>query len=402
MVRRKKSLVGPIVAVVVAGSVGMFLLSMVNSKETKAVVQPVKPIIKQAPTVKVLTAKDDILIGSKITSNSFMWRAWPESLLSPQYITKNEDPKLIESLSGGIVKIPMVKGEPVIASKIISPGDRGAMAVLLRKGMRAISVPISVVSSAGGFILPGDRVDIIHTATITQDNFFQPTVNQRGGGNNIQQAKLQEYIRLKKRSIIGSRNKVLADNKNITVDATVDITEADNMLVHDLENEKELLVANGRQFSELLLENVRILAIDQSVNQTVQNNKGGRGRRGGKSQKEDDPQGTSSIIGASATLEVTPEQAKILAWSVSSGKLTLSLRAFDGTNATDDSTIPITRTSFAWPIDDIIGGEMSSEDDLSTNTLQIMRNGRVSVLNPLRAPNQHSDQNSGGINVLRK
>jgi len=35
------------------------------------------------------------------------------------------------------------------------------MAVVLRPGMRAVSVAVTVASAAGGFILPGDRVDVI-------------------------------------------------------------------------------------------------------------------------------------------------------------------------------------------------------------------------------------------------
>ena len=35
------------------------------------------------------------------------------------------------------------------------------MSVVLRPGMRAMSVPVTVASAAGGFILPGDRVDVM-------------------------------------------------------------------------------------------------------------------------------------------------------------------------------------------------------------------------------------------------
>ncbi|MBX8828652.1 Flp pilus assembly protein CpaB, partial [Ochrobactrum sp. SFR4] len=46
--------------------------------------------------------------------------------------------------------------------KLIGEGEQ-FMSSLLPQGMRAIATNIAAESSAGGFILPGDRVDVILT-----------------------------------------------------------------------------------------------------------------------------------------------------------------------------------------------------------------------------------------------
>jgi len=53
------------------------------------------------------------------------------------------------------------QGETISRAKVIMAGDSGIMAALLKPGMRAVTTRISVDTAAGGFIQPGDRVDVI-------------------------------------------------------------------------------------------------------------------------------------------------------------------------------------------------------------------------------------------------
>ena len=45
----------------------------------------------------------------------------------------------------------------------MKPGDRGFLAAALGPGMRAVTVPVSAKTGVGGFIFPGDRVDLLVT-----------------------------------------------------------------------------------------------------------------------------------------------------------------------------------------------------------------------------------------------
>ena len=64
---------------------------------------------------------------------------------------------------GSVVREPILAGEPIVLRKIVRAGDSGYMAAYLEPGMRAMAIRVTVETAAGGFILPGDRVDVVLT-----------------------------------------------------------------------------------------------------------------------------------------------------------------------------------------------------------------------------------------------
>ena len=54
-------------------------------------------------------------------------------------------------------------GEPVFASKITAPGERAKLSTALTPGLRAMSIRVNDVLGVAGFVLPGDRVDVLLT-----------------------------------------------------------------------------------------------------------------------------------------------------------------------------------------------------------------------------------------------
>jgi pilus assembly protein CpaB len=68
------------------------------------------------------------------------------------------------------VREPILAGEPIVGRKIVRAGDSGYMAAYLEPGMRAMAIRVTVETAAGGFILPGDRVDVLLTRETTLGN----------------------------------------------------------------------------------------------------------------------------------------------------------------------------------------------------------------------------------------
>ena len=78
-------------------------------------------------------------------------------------MTTGGGPKL-QAMIGAIVRdADLRRRADHPAKKIVRSGDTSYMAVRLPAGMRAMSLPINVESAAGGFIQPGDRVDVMST-----------------------------------------------------------------------------------------------------------------------------------------------------------------------------------------------------------------------------------------------
>src|SRR5690606_14203876 len=90
------------------------------------------------------------------------WQSWPNEAISEAFITRESDPNALEELTGAIARVPLYSGEPLRRSKLIGEGQ-SFMSSILPSGKRAVATRIAADTSAGGFILPNDYVDVIMT-----------------------------------------------------------------------------------------------------------------------------------------------------------------------------------------------------------------------------------------------
>ena len=128
-----------------------------------SVPQSVQEVVEvEAPKTQVLVATEQIGVGQRLTPKFFAWQDWPESAVRPEYITISAVPDAPQQLTGTVARFEIFPGEPIFESKLVH-ADQGYLSAVLEKGMRAISLPVDAVSSAGGFIVPNDRVDIVQT-----------------------------------------------------------------------------------------------------------------------------------------------------------------------------------------------------------------------------------------------
>lgn len=113
---------------------------------------------------KVLVAKRSLPVGTIITADAVAYQLWPQELVQDAYFIDGE--ANMETLLGTVVRFPVTAGEPVTQGSLVAPGDRGFLAAALGPGMRAITVPVSARTGVGGFIFPGDRVDLMLTQAV--------------------------------------------------------------------------------------------------------------------------------------------------------------------------------------------------------------------------------------------
>ena len=113
-------------------------------------------------SAEILVAAKDLEQRRRLEAGDLEWRPWPKEALNAGYITRAEQPEALDELAGNLVKVSMLTGEPLRREKIGS-SDTGYLSALLSPGKRAVSVKVTAESTAGGFILPEDRVDVLHT-----------------------------------------------------------------------------------------------------------------------------------------------------------------------------------------------------------------------------------------------
>jgi pilus assembly protein CpaB len=56
---------------------------------------------------------------------------------------------------------PLQRNELILKTKITGPGQRASLSSLLDEGKRAVTVRVDDVRGVAGFVLPGDRVDVV-------------------------------------------------------------------------------------------------------------------------------------------------------------------------------------------------------------------------------------------------
>ena len=114
--------------------------------------------------VKVVVAAAPLPFGAAITPEKIRAVDWPAASVPPGAF---RDPVQLTSLGKSRVVLRQIEpGEPILTSKLSAEGGRATMSGVLRPDMRAVAVRVSDVAAAGGFVLPGDTVDVFVTRTL--------------------------------------------------------------------------------------------------------------------------------------------------------------------------------------------------------------------------------------------
>jgi pilus assembly protein CpaB len=111
------------------------------------------------PAATVVVASRPLRFGDELSTMSLREIPWPPNSLPPGSFRK------ISELTAAkrIVLSPIDLNEPILASKITGPGQRATLSAMLTEGMRAVTIRVDDVADVAGFILPGDRVDVVLT-----------------------------------------------------------------------------------------------------------------------------------------------------------------------------------------------------------------------------------------------
>jgi pilus assembly protein CpaB len=176
----------------------------------------------------VVVADRAIALGQTLTPDMLRLQAWPAGAVPPGAFAQVND-----LTSESRVALRAIEpNEPVLASRVSGAGGRATLSATIAEGHRAVAIRVNDVVGVGGFVLPGDFVDVLLT-------------REEGQGHN-----------------------------------------------------------NSNMRTDLLIQNVRVLAIDQTA-----------------SENRNDPQVVRAV-----TVEVTPEDGQKVALAGQVGTLTLALR----------------------------------------------------------------------------
>jgi len=151
---------------VLAGVVGLVAVFLVHSYIKNLAAAPSKP------TGRVVVAETEIAPGTPLTGRLLRVAAWPGDIIPAKAVANPKD------LEGRVCQTIIAKGEPILQTKLAPEGTAAGLGGLLAPDRLAVTVKTDEVSGVGGFVSPGDRVDVLAEMVNT------------GEGNNEHYSKL--------------------------------------------------------------------------------------------------------------------------------------------------------------------------------------------------------------------
>jgi pilus assembly protein CpaB len=185
-----------VVALVLAGAAAFLVKVFLERQSQPVVMQEEKP----KGVVKVLVASRTINPGEILSTKDVTWADWPKSLMQERMIDESEfvvpsaavPPTQVgmvvrteegndaakkdaagaadsarsstpadNAVVGAVARRRILANEPISPDQLIQRGDRSIGSAVVSPGMRAVSIKISPATASGGFIAPGDYVDVI-------------------------------------------------------------------------------------------------------------------------------------------------------------------------------------------------------------------------------------------------
>jgi pilus assembly protein CpaB len=130
-----------------------------------------KPVAMQS----IVVAKRPLRFGTELSAAMLKEISWPKEALPAGAFHKISD-----ILSGGrrVVLTAIEASEPVLSVKITGAGERATLSALVKPGMKAVTIRVNDVEGVGGFVLPGDRVDVVLTRTVDKGSATTEVVLQ--------------------------------------------------------------------------------------------------------------------------------------------------------------------------------------------------------------------------------
>ncbi len=222
--------------------------------------------VASGETVKIVVAAKSLSTGDELNEKNIKFQSWPKDAVFDGAI-RQKDGKKPDELVKGTLRRAVTEGEPIMKSALVPEEKYNYLAASLAPGMRAFSVKFTGDDLVGGFIKPGDHVDVLLTY----------------------------------------KSKMRYKGKN---------PEIENMIEANLNN----------KVTETILQNLKIIAVGQDI-ERVEDDGNGDGDSSGKNNSGNKKKAaTKTVKSAVVTFEVDRKSAEILAVADDFGKLSLALR----------------------------------------------------------------------------
>lgn len=171
---RLGSLFTTIIGLGVAGGAVYYAQTQMNAA-------PAETAVAAPSMVRVLAASQNIEFGQNIQSHMLTTIEWPADSVPENAITEASAIIPSNGLDPRRAKRTMVRGELISMDKVSDWGEKVTIVQTLGENNRAVSITVNAATGVGGFVTPGDEVDIVMTS---------------GSGNDLRAVTILQKIRV--------------------------------------------------------------------------------------------------------------------------------------------------------------------------------------------------------------
>ena len=130
---------------VVFGLLAVFVAQAWLNRQADLRLRNMDPKTPAVATRTIVVAASPMRFGMRVTAQMLREVAWPEAAIPAGTFASIEP------------------NEPILRTKITGPGQRATLSAVIEQGMKAVTVRVNDVEGVGGFVLPGDHVDVLMT-----------------------------------------------------------------------------------------------------------------------------------------------------------------------------------------------------------------------------------------------
>jgi len=205
-------------------------------------------VVAEAPTVAAVVAATPFAFGDKITADKLKIVRWPAAGIPAGTYQRIADAVGTEDR---VALRSMDTNELLTVTSVSGKESRLSASALLGATMRAASIPISEASAAGGFIAPGDRVDVFLTRAPEDDQLAYADLL-------IQNARVLA---------VGQDSNVAKDKPEIVRTATIEVTpiQAQRLALAQTVGSLSLSLRNILDESRVRLETAQVLDLNDGT-----------------------------------------------------------------------------------------------------------------------------------------
>jgi pilus assembly protein CpaB len=159
-----------LVLALVFGGVAVVIANKWVAMQSQRASQPISQLAA-VETATIVVAANALPFGTTIKGEDLREIPWARSALPEGAFSK-----IAEIIEKGrrVVLSPLGPNEPILKWKITGPDARASLSAVVEEGMRAVGIRVNDVVGVAGFVLPGDRVDVLLTRT---DNSEKPSTD---------------------------------------------------------------------------------------------------------------------------------------------------------------------------------------------------------------------------------